>query len=70
MSESGYPGFKDLQDFCFLFRFLWADLQGMGLLNKIFDGESIIILFMLIQIFLSSFTEFSNPQNLVIIKNI
>jgi hypothetical protein len=32
--------------FLFGFGFLWADLSGMGLLNKIFDGEGNVILFM------------------------
>jgi hypothetical protein len=52
------------------FGFIWVDLPDMGLLNKIFDAESNVILFMLIQIFLSSFPEFLYTQNLVIVKNI
>jgi hypothetical protein len=39
----------------------------MELLNKIFDGESNVILSMLNKIFLSSLPD---PQNLVIIKNV
>jgi hypothetical protein len=44
--------------FLFGFGFIWTDLQSMELLNKIFDSENNVILFVLIQIFLSSFTEF------------